>query len=889
MQKKDLRPDIIQRLIRDYHFKEENGYLRYGVCPECSKKELFTSTESPWVIKCGRENNCGTRLHVKSLYADLFNSWSDRYESTPENPTAAADAYLQEGRGLDTKLMKGWYTQEIWYKNDAGSATVRFSLDSGVWWERIIDRPERFDRKANFHGSYAGLWWAPPGLDLSNVKQIWITEGIFDAISLYQNGVAAVSVMTAGNYPDKALKALAERYAHKPLPRLVWALDNGKAGESAILRHVRRSRDQGWQSSAALPSSGESAADWNDLHLTGKLTERHRKTYRYYGDLLLVDNARDKALRMFEYMERPEFHFVFNHCVYWFKLDIERHMKAVERIINDRNIRDEHEARRIALNEAGAIKEIANCEPVPLYYMRSQATDEAWYYFRISFPDGAGIVKDAFTAAQLASSSEFKKRLLQVAKGGLYTGSGAQLDALIKKGLPKIKEVMAQDFIGYNIEWGGWVFNDIAVFNGNTYSLNSEDYFEVGKMNIKTISRKPVLKINTRHDELTTQWLDDIWTAFGEKGYVALAFWLGSFFAEQLRQTMESYPFLEVVGEPGTGKSTLIDFLWRLCGRDGYEGFDPSKSSQSGRMRNFAQVANLPVVLVEGDRGGDKHKRGAFDFDELKDLYGGGGVGARGVATNDNATNERCFRGAVVIAQNAVVNASPAILERIIHIFTDKSRQSAQTRKAAERLEKLPVESVSGFMHRAISREAQILQVVDEVYATENDRLYGHPDIRHTRIAKNHAQMIALIRALPCVLEVPEGRIEATCGALENMAIERVRAVSVDLPVVREFWDTFDYLNSRDPFGVNHAGRDNKSEIAISFPHLMRIAAVERIDMPPAKEIQEFLKSGRMRPYVDQKTVVSKVSELANRGRGEAAQKEPERLKCWIFRYGSAE
>lgn len=886
MHRKDLRPDIIQRLIRDYHFKEENGYLRYGVCPECSKKELFTSTVNPWVIKCGRENNCGTRLHVKSLYADLFNSWSDRYESTPEKPTAAADAYLQEARGLDVGLMRGWYTQESWHKNGAGSATVRFSLGEGIWWERIIDQPERFDRKANFHGSYAGLWWSPPGLDLDNIKQIWVTEGIFDAISLYQNGVAAVSIMTAGNYPETALKAMAARYADKPLPRLIWALDNGKAGESAILRHVRRSRDQGWQSSAALPSSGESAADWNDLHLTGKLTERHRKTYRYYGDLLLVDNARDKALRMFEYMERPEFHFVFNHCVYWFKLDIERHMKAVERIMNDRNIRDEHEARRIALNEAGAIKEIANCEPVPLYYMRSQATDEAWYYFRISFPDGAGIVKDAFTAAQLASSSEFKKRLLQVAKGGLYTGSGAQLDTLIKKGLPKIKEVMAQDFIGYNIEWGAWIFNDIAVFNGNTYKLNSEDYFEVRKMNIKTISRKPVLKINICQDELTTEWLDDIWTAFGEKGYVALAFWLGSFFAEQLRQKMESYPFLEVVGEPGTGKSTLIDFLWRLCGRDGYEGFDPSKSSQSGRMRNFAQVANLPVVLVEGDRGGDKHKRGAFDFDELKDLYGGGGVGARGVATNDNATNERCFRGAVVIAQNAVVNASPAILERIIHIFTDKSRQSAQTRKAAERLEKLPVESVSGFMHRAISREAQILQVVDEVYATENDRLYGHPDIRHTRIAKNHAQMIALIRALPCVLDVPVDRIEATCRALEGMAIERVRAVSRDLPAVLEFWDNFDYLNSRVRYGVNHFGQDNKKDIAISFPHLMRAAAIERIDMPPAKEIQELLKSGRTRPYVDQRTVVSKVSELANKGLGQAVQKEPERLKCWIFRYG---
>ncbi|EFG1052079.1 hypothetical protein BR311_002778, partial [Escherichia coli] len=82
--KSDIRKEIINRLIRDYNFKEENNYLRYGVCPQCGKKELFTSLERPYIVHCGRENKCGTDLLTKELYPDVFSSWSDRYISTKD-------------------------------------------------------------------------------------------------------------------------------------------------------------------------------------------------------------------------------------------------------------------------------------------------------------------------------------------------------------------------------------------------------------------------------------------------------------------------------------------------------------------------------------------------------------------------------------------------------------------------------------------------------------------------------------------------------------------------------------------------------------------------------------------------------------------------------------
>lgn len=96
----DLHADITRRLMQDFAFKARKEWLREGKCPECGKKELYTKTEAPWVLWCGRRDKCGAEIHVKDLYRDLFESWSDRYQSTETEPHAAAEAYLMHARGF---------------------------------------------------------------------------------------------------------------------------------------------------------------------------------------------------------------------------------------------------------------------------------------------------------------------------------------------------------------------------------------------------------------------------------------------------------------------------------------------------------------------------------------------------------------------------------------------------------------------------------------------------------------------------------------------------------------------------------------------------------------------------------------------------------------------
>src|SRR5690606_5662130 len=140
-----------------------------------------------------RPEKCAHTMHVKEIYEDLFEDWSKRAPATENAPAATARAYLEFARGFSMDLIGGWFTQETYFNRDlnAGSATVRFPLTKGGYWERLIDRPSRFGKmKARFKPgeTYRGVWWCPPSVDLLDVKEIWIVEGIFDAIALLHNG-----------------------------------------------------------------------------------------------------------------------------------------------------------------------------------------------------------------------------------------------------------------------------------------------------------------------------------------------------------------------------------------------------------------------------------------------------------------------------------------------------------------------------------------------------------------------------------------------------------------------------------------------------------------------------------------------------------------------------
>ncbi|MBB6259348.1 hypothetical protein FHT05_003987 [Xanthomonas arboricola] len=890
----DLRQQVLQRLERDYALKHRSGtsYMRGGRCPACGKKELYAFEPKPWVVKCGREAKCGHELHVKDIYDDLFDDWSKRFPVTQASPTASADAYLESSRGFMLAPLHGLYTQETYYdiKTKAGTATVRFSLDKGGWWERLIDRPHRFGKqKARFAPghSYAGVWWCAPAAAqlMKTTAEVWIVEGIFDAIALLQHGVCAVSAMSCNAYPDESLRQLSAARAGN-LPTLVWGLDNEAGARDYTHKHARRAHALGFKSRAALieqPATGKKI-DWNDLHLRAQAASDHQKQWdeavteaRYRGDLLMARSAIEKGLLMYDHDQAPDFWLEYRSRLYWFEFDAVRFEKLQREVEPEEG--DEIDPDKLAKirRAACSVNKIANCYPEALYFQRQEVTDESWYYFRIDFPHDAASVKGTFTGGHISSASEFKKRLISLAAGAVFTGSGYQLDRLVEDQTEAIKTVEAIDFVGYSKEHRAYLLGDIAVRDGEVVTANEEDYFSFQKLRLKSTQKSIRLEIQRDPDAFRTDWLPWLWQCFGTHGIVAMTFWFGSLFAEQIRAGHKSFPFLEATGEAGAGKTTLLTFLWKLLGRSDYEGFDPAKSSKAGRARAMGQISGMPVVLLEADRSEpDKAHAKTFEWDELKDFFGGGTLATRGVRNGGNDTYEPPFRGTIVISQNAAVDASEAILTRIVKLHFRRPHVTTESRIAADNLNALQVEELSHFLIKAVRCEGTILEKFAERVKFYEARLREKPDLRLERVIKNHSQMLALLDCMRLVISIPEEIIKATREALVEMAFERQKAISADHPLVNEFWEVYDYLEAtgNDKPVVNHS-RD-ASRIAINLNQFAAKAAQFSQAVPDLKVLRGLLGDSRRHKLVSANTAVN--SAVLTNGYGTGTT-----VKCWVF------
>ncbi|WEJ70359.1 toprim domain-containing protein [Pseudomonas sp. PSE14] len=899
----DLRQDVLSKLQLQFGLKPMKGtkYMRKGECPACLKKELFTLVDNPWFIRCGRESKCGESWHIKEIYPELFDDWSKRAPSSDKEPTASAKAYLSHARGFDLKLVEGWYTQEQYWDRDLGigSATVRFALAKGGYWERLIDQPARFGKKkARFKPgeSYKGVWWCPPCVDLLEVKDLWIVEGIFDAIALLHHGIAAVSAMSSNAFPEESLRDLARARGGK-LPKLVWALDNEPGAHHYTRRWVKEARALGYNCEAAqIGQRGNRKTDWNDLHQRWMFIddagqredqiEKDLKAARHEGALLIAESAAEKALLMYDWGKRGEFHFRFGNRLYWFKLDIEKFNKAMQSLEDsedhDDQLLNQKQMRDKALQQAGGVVEIANCFPQALYFQRNEVTDESWYYFRVDRPDDEP-VKNTFTSAQVAAASEFKKRLLGVAAGAIYTGSGVQLDQIMKLQLTGLKTVATIDYLGYSREHACYVLGDVAVRGGVLEKANAEDYFEFQKLRLKTLQRSIKLQIGTDDNTYRAEWLDWLWTCFGAKGLVALAFWFGSLFAEQIRAEYQSFPFLEATGEAGAGKSTLITFLWKLLGRADEEGQDPSKMTKAGLRRWLTQLSNMPMVLLEADRSDNSRAGGAakaFDWDEFKPLFNGRSLGVTGQKTAGNETYEPPFRGTLVISQNATVLASEAIMTRIVKLHFMRPEITRDSQAAADNLNHLGVMDVSHFLLKAIRAEGQVLECFRERIKVHTATLRGLKQVRIERLILNHAMLMALVDGLRLVVPLTDTQHACAQQALLTMALERQSAVNADAQEVAEFWEVYEYLeNTQDGPVLNHSKKPET--IAINLNEFVKLAAEHRQKVADATTLRELLKESRRHKYLDYKAVDSAVR--AAQAVNNTMFAKPSTVKCWIF------
>ncbi len=889
--------EIQKILINKHNFKKIGDYLREGRCPDCHKNELWTVLEKPWYIKCARENKCGSEWNIKEFLPEIFSQLNERYPATKENINATADAYLSLQRELELSALSGVYTQQNYYSPNAdrGTATVRFILrpDASAYWERLIEPVVITDKegtkktkKMNF-GPFGckirGLWWQDPRAEIKG--EVYLTEGIIDAISLAQSGYNAVAILSAQNFPTESITPYLKQ-------GITWvlALDNDHAGQKNIKKHAQTLRDLGEKVSAIVSNESTSEkVDWNDLHKKNELTKKDLERYRLLGEIALATTKEDKAYFTF-INEKERKHIIIDHNNRTYRVLVDKDAYNEEKKILD--VRPEKIAaqQHQAFKNAVKIEQIATFKIEYLYYQQSDF-NSGKYVLRMHYANNAPCTEIAIAHSSFVSSTKFTEALL-AAHGAMFNGDTKDVKALYECWAQHWKKsVRIIDFIGYDNGNGSkknqgtkaYIYHDIAVQNGSVINLNSENYFSLHNgVGIKTA-------IDSHYQDISTQepanFMPDLERAFGTKGIIGLANLLGSLFAEQISDYLGFYYFFELWDEKGgSGKSSLAIFLLKLLGRDLNE-FNPNTGTASGRARRFADTSNMPIVLNETDSGqaGTRQHAKKFDWDmDSKPLYDRMVGNPRATYTNDNQSHTSRFRGALWVIQNIQVHAERSTLSRFVSLYFDSKHHSHEGYAASERLKSFKKQDVSGFLLKALKQENAFMKKFKTTYQAHNQRLQQQANIKEQRVIDNHAHLLALIDCLPMVVPISTHSIEAAKNLTEKMAKERENLLQQDSPIIADFWATFHDLNtgylrkkriegtydqelqiqndtySQEEDWLNHSRDDSK--IAVSLIEYAKSCRDNGIHAD-IKELRQQLKHSKNPQYIDSNvTINSKVT-----------------------------
>ncbi|KAB0566577.1 hypothetical protein C9383_15795 [Pseudomonas palleroniana] len=877
----DVIPALKNDRDLDFLAKDEStDYYNKGVCPGCGKRSLYISKQKPFQLKCNRLNNCQFEEKTRDRYRDLFENLSERFPTSADNPNATADAYLQRSRGFDTARIAGWYDQARRQMADGSyAATVRFPLCDG-YWERIIDARAVVANKGDKAGirkgmKYKGEGWEPKGQAYEKDDLVFIVEGIFHAIALWLAGYKAIAAISCNNFPWQIIEANQGKGV-----RWVIALDDDHAGHEVIPKY--RERLAKMKESCQVALTG--ARDWDDVYRDGQLDNVFIDEALYQGRLFCASSAMKKAYLLYMRRSRPFFLVEFEHCLFSARVNTSELQKDMDDM--PRKAGEEPTGYQTEFAKHTTINQVANCVPRFEYLERDAISGEQRYFFRFDFSNRRLNCTEPLPPSAITEPRGFAKALLERTPGGMFEGGEKVLGMLKSEWLRNPTVVRTLPFVGYDEVTGAYCYPGFGFHKGKAIQVNDHGFLNIKGQGLKTSARSFPMH---RGESFDPSWFNDFKSAFGLNGLASLAWWTGSLFAEQIRTVQQGWAFLELTGEAGAGKSTLIRFLWRLVGRKNEEGIKPSGSGASaiGLLRSLSAVSNLPVVLIESDKETtDSMGRTVivqYSWDEIKPLFDlNAKLRVTGVKTGNSDTDALIFRGAICISQNTMVEGSEAIITRIGYFHMTCDHHTPALKEVADALKAMPVEQLSGYLPAVLCQESAWLQRYFDAYRDCERRFLALGGVSHARIVQVHAQILAAAMATqPLFPDWSDRDMENLAKHLDARALDRQQTLSAEHKTAALFWQAYHYLNEQvitieDSDGrrqetretLNHSS--DKGLIAINIQHFQTACRAAGLEALPTILLQKALKQSRTHPFLETRKCHSRIEQRS--------------LNCWVFK-----
>jgi len=689
----DTHAEIKRRLLDENTKAREVGEkINHITCPECGKPDAYAHANEPNVIICHRMNQCGAKTLTRELYPDLFNTFEERFKPTESNPKATAEAFLQ-ARGLKVDNLS--FSQGSVTEKGKIYPTVEVEFD-GVSFQRLIDYKGSNKTRLS---TYKGKSYRSQSVEDS--KTVYVVEGIFDALVLEQIGLPAIATLSSTHNPESCFK---EGVSY------ILGFDNDVAGIKAVKKIKSYLVEKGISFSVQLPPSGK---DWNDLLLSGDLAEDKLTNTlalcKWRGALAMASNALDyfKIYTKKKPYSNSVFEFKGQTYKGSFKLD-------------DDEKPTEHKATKIldcVLSIAYSIEDASLQYESRLCHIINA----------VSAREGENTIR--FKGGDFSALNDFKSKLYQYRL--IFFGTGYDLtllaEYLFNKNPIKVRESQA---LGYDPMSECYVFTKFLYDkHGKHYDIDSDGYFHQHRLKPFSGQDKSINKIGTIE---AGKFIADLHAAYGDKGLLALGFWVSTTFSHVIFDKFGFFPFMSFYGDPHCGKSDLTTMLNRCFYIDSEGLAMGSANTKKGELRVISQKSSMVTAMLEGTKKDSK-----FNYDSILPLYNRNSLQVRAQTTNDNQVHDLKFSGALAFVQNNEQFISKPAKERVVSInFSHEGLDD--TYKAWQHLKTYSPEQLAGIGHFVLSNREKFEREINDIINETADHL-RNKGVGIDRIAKNHA------------------------------------------------------------------------------------------------------------------------------------------------------
>lgn len=648
--------------IERFRGKDSNGHLDGMDCPNCNKKKLHSSNfnQDKGFLKaecwsCKHEIRHSEEFPER-YPKDFYKEFQKQNPDTLFKKLSAKEKALEylSFRGIPTELINS----DLVKVEDMGKGEAVWFLDSSGDFlnGRFLD-PQSGNKSDNKENSQISIKYFKPCDIYNRNKPVYIAEAPIKALALVAMGLQAISIYSA--HLNEANKLFTDFKGYE----LKGAFDSDEAGIRALKDLVRiqkgesKNKDNKIDEGHLVNTSNNQ--DWDDyLRLYGIPKEEEREKliteWGNHGYVALASSAQDYIKRRIDKGFKVYPVFIFNGSTYGVDNE-EKVFKYFDAVIS-------RESTEITLDDTGEKNHSWGLRVKPKkgqpYLIRNvQANELTGESFSTLLLRKAQVVVLADT-----------RRLKQYTSYLLNRGTGLTTSKL--------------NYAGYHLETGyiltpHWGVSKegklIQPDNMGSYSISgqTENITPLATRQFPIKLKDP--KTAEERQAKARTFITEFCKAYPIDGGLLLSLYIASIWSPLFKDSGVGFPFVELVGEAGTGKTDRMRLLLEMSGLES-QGFSFKAANPKAWKRGISHLSGFPCFVDESNEEDPKRTIRSIEAleNEILPLYKGGVAQSQGVKDNSNSTITYLFRSNFFFCCNHTPFKGQAIKERVHQIRVAK-------------------------------------------------------------------------------------------------------------------------------------------------------------------------------------------------------------------------